>query len=153
MSAQYNDGTVQYGSRSVVVKKADGTTTRATYVFDNITIRRPTKKILRTQQLGEPSGSVGVADFVEGSGQYQLATATTTIKNAASGQFNVMLDKPYAMRDVDRRTGIGSTRFDIAIVGRFFHLNSISWLLPKCLQGRRSGPKRQTLQLPCRFFN
>ena len=77
MAAQFNDGTVQYGSRVWLIKQANGTTTRDTFVADNISVNRPTKAIKRTQELGEPSGSVGVADFVEGSATLQIASGST----------------------------------------------------------------------------
>lgn len=73
MAAVYNDGTVQYGSRSWVIHASLGPPVeRGTYVCDNITINRPTKAVDRTNQLGEPSGSVGIADFVTGSATVQL---------------------------------------------------------------------------------
>lgn len=74
MSAVYNDGTVQYGAREWIVHYMDGSTPteRDTYACDNININRPTKAIDRTNQLGEPSGSVGVADFVTGTATLQL---------------------------------------------------------------------------------
>lgn len=78
MSALYNDGTVQYGSRAWYILQSDGTSLRDAdpYVMDNITINRATKSIDRTNQLGEPSGSVGIADFVTGSATAQLGDGT-----------------------------------------------------------------------------
>lgn len=78
MSAVYNDGTVQYGSRSWIIHYMVDTTPteRDTYVCDNITINRPTKAIDRTNQLGDPSGSVGVADFVTGTATLQLDSSS-----------------------------------------------------------------------------
>ncbi len=72
MAATYNDGTVQYGARTWVIRLPDALTERDTYEADNITINRPTKSIDRTNHLGEPTGSVGVADFVTGSASLQL---------------------------------------------------------------------------------
>jgi hypothetical protein len=76
MAALYNDGTVQYGSRQWIVHQPNGSTERDTYMCDNITINRPTKAVDRTNQLGEPSGSVGIADFVTGSATLQLDSGT-----------------------------------------------------------------------------
>ena len=70
MTAQFNDGTVQYGSRVLTINAV-------AYVADNISVNRPSKTIKRTNELGEPSGSVGVPDFVEGSATLQLATGST----------------------------------------------------------------------------
>lgn len=74
MSAVYNDNNVQYGSRTIAIQTSlTSTTAIGTYVADNININRPTKAVDRTNQLGEPSGSVGIADFVTGTAQVQLA--------------------------------------------------------------------------------
>lgn len=70
MAAVYNDGTVQYGSRVLTFNSV-------AYVADNINVNRPTKAIDRTQQLGEPSGSVGIADFATLSATLQLAADAT----------------------------------------------------------------------------
>lgn len=70
MSAQYNDGTVQYGSRVLTINAV-------TYVADNISVTRPTKEIERSNEIGEPSGSVGVPGFVNGSATLQLASGST----------------------------------------------------------------------------
>lgn len=75
-SPTYNDGTVQYGSRVLTVLDASSVT-YGTYVADNITINRPTKAVDRTNEIGEPSGSVGIADFVTGSATIQLASSST----------------------------------------------------------------------------
>lgn len=69
-SPAYNDGTVQYGCRVLTINGNP-------YVADNLSINRPTKAIDRTNEIGEPSGSVGVADFVTGSAQIQLASGST----------------------------------------------------------------------------
>jgi hypothetical protein len=70
MSEKWNDGAIPYGSRVVTISTV-------TYVANNIRVRRPTKQIKRTNELDEPSGSVGVEDFVEGSAELQLATSST----------------------------------------------------------------------------
>lgn len=71
MAASYNDGTVQYGSRTITFNTA------GVFVADNIEVTRPTNIIERTQQLGEPSGWVAVPGFV-------TATATLQIANGAT---------------------------------------------------------------------
>ncbi len=83
-SPQFNDGTVQYGSRVLTINGV-------TYVADNITVNRPTKRIERTDQIGEPSGSVGVAGFVTGSCQLQIATSSTA-EPQGGYTFTVTLD-------------------------------------------------------------
>jgi hypothetical protein len=70
MAASHNDGTIPYGSRTETI---GGTA----YVLDDIEITRPVAAILRMNQLGEPSGSVGVAKHVTGSATAQIATAGT----------------------------------------------------------------------------
>lgn len=80
MSALYNDGTVQYGSRALVIRQSNGSTLRGAaggYVCDNITVNRPSKAVDHTNELGEPTGSVGIADFVTGTLTAQLADDTT----------------------------------------------------------------------------
>lgn len=112
MSAAYNDGTVQYGSRVIVLKDADGSTTFDTYVADNINVRRPTKLIKRTNEIGEPSGSVGVPDFIEGSATFQLATSST--KEPVAGKKVICDNAINAYLD----TTIGSETFFIHSVER-----------------------------------
>ena len=69
MAAIYNDGTIVYGSRVLTINSV-------AYVADNLTISRPTKSVDRTNDLGEPSGSVGIADFVTGSATVQMASSS-----------------------------------------------------------------------------
>lgn len=70
MAAVYNDGTIQYATRVLTINSV-------AYVADSVSVNRPTKAIDRTNQLGEPSGSVGVADFVTGTATVQLAADDT----------------------------------------------------------------------------
>ncbi len=67
MSAVYNDNSVSYGSRTLSVNGV-------TYIADNFTVSTPVKEILRTNELDEPIGSVGVPDFIRATAQVQLAT-------------------------------------------------------------------------------
>lgn len=112
MSAAYNDGTVQYGSRIWIVKASDGSTAHDTYVADNISVNRPTKPLKRTNELGEPSGSVGVPDFVEGSAVFQLASSST--KEPLNGCQIICNTTVNAQLD----SGIGSETFFISHVSR-----------------------------------
>lgn len=99
MAAQFNDGTVQYASRVLTIASVP-------FVADNISVNRPSKSIKRTNELGEPSGSVGVADFVEGSATLQLATGS--VAEPQAGQtFTITFDAT-----------IGSETFYIMSPGR-----------------------------------
>lgn len=80
---QWNDGAIPYGSRSAVFTR--GVTGLGTYILENITLTRPSKVLKRYDQIGGPSGSVGVPDFVEGSATAQLAATTT--KQLRAGDF------------------------------------------------------------------
>jgi hypothetical protein len=71
MAATYNDNTVQYGARILTVSTV-------AFVADNYELTTPSTVIERTNSLGEPSGSVGIAGFVRGTATVQLATSTTT---------------------------------------------------------------------------
>lgn len=72
MAAVSNDGSVQYGSRTIQIP----VTTGDTFVADNVEITRETKVIEQTDQLDEPSGQVLVASFVTGSAQLQMIAST-----------------------------------------------------------------------------
>ncbi len=99
MAPAYNDGTVQYGSRVLTINAV-------AYAADNININRPTKAVDRTNQLGEPSGSVGIADFVTGSATLQLA-ADATAEPTNGLTFTVTFD-----------AGIGAETFYLSSVSR-----------------------------------
>lgn len=70
MAALHNDGTIPYASRVLTINSV-------AYVADNISVNRPTNTIRRTNELGEPSGSVGVAQHPTMSATVQLATTAT----------------------------------------------------------------------------
>ena len=72
MAAVYNDNSVSYGSRTLSVNSV-------TYIADNFTVTDGVKEILRTNELDEPVGSVGVQDFVRGSAQLQLGTGAAFV--------------------------------------------------------------------------
>jgi hypothetical protein len=67
MAAIYNDNSVSYGSRVLSVNSVN-------YIADNFTVSTPVVEVLRTNESGEPIGSVGIPDFVRGSAQVQMAT-------------------------------------------------------------------------------
>lgn len=69
-SPAYNDGTVQYGTRVLTINSV-------AYVADNISLSRPTTIIERTDNIGEPSGSVGVNKFVTFTATLQIASGST----------------------------------------------------------------------------
>lgn len=71
MAANYNDGTVKYGSRTIA-----SVTGMKTYVCRSITVRRPEERIEDVDEIGEPQGSVGVPGFVSGSAVLQLSNAS-----------------------------------------------------------------------------
>ncbi len=70
MAANYNDGSVPYGAYPAV------TINSVVYVAEQIDISRPTKKIKRYNNIGEPSGQVFVADFDSGTMTLQMANVT-----------------------------------------------------------------------------
>jgi len=72
MAAIHNDGTVQYGSVELTIPTAG-----VAYIANRCEVTRPTKKIMRVDELGEPDGFVLVADFVTGSATLQLASGST----------------------------------------------------------------------------
>jgi hypothetical protein len=99
MAATYNDGTVAYGSRVITINSV-------AFVADNINVTRPTKAVDRTNELGEPSGSVGIADFVTMTAQLQLAD---TLVEPENGQTTAALTFD---------TSIGAETFFVTSVGR-----------------------------------
>jgi hypothetical protein len=98
------DGNVPFGARKVVfyrqVTPGSGVwaTKIGTYVLQNITPKRTSRTVKRYDEVGQPNGSFGVADFVEGSAVVQLATtvgdgtAGTTIPIRDGDGFATVLD-------------------------------------------------------------
>lgn len=111
-SPAYNDGTVQYGSRIWIIRDFDAVTLYATCVADNISVNRSTKAVDRTNEIGEPSGSVGVAEFITGSAQLQLASSST--KEPLCGQLIICNTTVNAQIDAT----IGNETFFITSVAR-----------------------------------
>ncbi len=110
-SPSYNDGTVKYGSQVIAVT-TDGSTSWGSYVADNISVNRPAKVIERTNQIGEPSGSVGIKQFETGSATFQCAVPTTTKEPLLGHQFTATLDSATS--------GIGAETFFITGVSEAF---------------------------------
>lgn len=89
MAATFNDNNVQYGSRTLSINGV-------TVIADTFTPTFPTKEILRTNELDEPTGSVAVPDFVRVTAQLQVPNGvyvtigqnfTTNIGNSTNVKF------------------------------------------------------------------
>lgn len=104
MAALKNDGTVFYGSKVLTVGSSGGGSGGTTYVADNIELTRATGAILRTNELGEPSGRVMFKNDVDSfTCTLQLASSatvppslgweTTVTFDATSGAEIFYLDK------------------------------------------------------------
>lgn len=72
MAALWNDGSIPYGCEVLTINAV-------TYVAENLTFDNPTQMIQRRNELNEPSGSVGVQDFVTGSATLQKAATATAV--------------------------------------------------------------------------
>lgn len=70
MAALWNDGTLVYGSTTLSINSV-------TYIAENVTITRAARVIEQRNENGEPAKSVGVADWVKGTGTLQCATSST----------------------------------------------------------------------------
>ena len=85
MSALKNDGSVKYGSMTMQVGAGLGGTgtpdaTHVVYVADNIELTRATGAILRTNEIGEPSGRVLYKNDVDSfTCTLQFATSSTPV--------------------------------------------------------------------------
>ena len=78
MSALKNDGTVFYGSKVLTIGPSAGGVGDALYIADNIDLTRSTAAILRTNELGEPSGRVVYKNDVDSfTCTLQLASSST----------------------------------------------------------------------------
>jgi hypothetical protein len=104
MSALKNDGSVFYGSKVLTVGSSAGGAGGTTYVADSIELTRATGSILRTNELGEPSGRVVYKNDVDSfTCTLQLASSatvpptigweTTVTFDATSGSEIFYLDK------------------------------------------------------------
>lgn len=66
----YTDKSVPFGSHVVTINAID-------YIFENVSIKRPVKKIPRPNQIGEPNGFVLTSDYVTGSSPVQITTSAS----------------------------------------------------------------------------
>lgn len=72
MAATFNDVSIPYGSPTLTINSVG-------YISESFSIQRPTQSIERRNGDNEPSGSVGIADFVTGTATLQKITAGTAI--------------------------------------------------------------------------
>jgi hypothetical protein len=105
--ATYVDNAVQFGSFSVTLTRAGSSL--GTYIVENITITRPSKKIERPNHIGEPNGFVLVDGFVTASGTIQVPTAGS--------------DYPARGDYFEEDFGFGTERFVISEVGQPFSMS------------------------------
>ena len=121
MAATYNSGAVDYGSFVVGIQSGAWTSTDQanaansvpaglTRILDNVTINRPTTRVDRPNQIGEPNGFVLIPGQVTGScviqfptlvqpepGQYFVRTFDTSL---GAEMFVIeSVDTPYAAGD------------------------------------------------------
>jgi hypothetical protein len=71
----YNDNSVPFGSRTEVIKRGSTSapTVVGTFIFESISLTRPSKIIERPNQIGEPNGWVAVSGFIHGTATIQIA--------------------------------------------------------------------------------
>lgn len=72
MAAAWNDGSIPYGAPTLTINSV-------TYICESYTPTRPTQTIQRRNGDNEPSGSVGINDFVTGSAVLQKAATSTAM--------------------------------------------------------------------------
>lgn len=72
MAAAYNDGSLPYGAQTLNINAV-------VYVAETVDFTRPTKKIKRYNQLGEPAGQVFVSDFDTGTATIQLQNSSVAL--------------------------------------------------------------------------
>lgn len=72
MPEAWNDGSIPFGSVTLTINSV-------AYIAESYTPTRPTAVIERRNAVNEPSGSVGVADFVTGSAVLQKAATSTAM--------------------------------------------------------------------------
>ena len=70
MTTPYVDNSVPFGGQLVTINAIP-------YIFESPNIKRPTKKITRPNQIGEPNGFALVADYVTGSSPVQITTSAS----------------------------------------------------------------------------
>ena len=72
MAEAWNDGSIPFGSVTLTINSV-------AYIAENVVVNRPTQTIQRRNAVNEPSGSVGVADFITGSATLQKASSSTAL--------------------------------------------------------------------------
>src|SRR5262245_47732026 len=104
--ATYNDGSVPFGSRSEDIKRGVGGTDVGTYIFENISIKRPRRVIERSDEIGQPNGYVIIPGFVTATSVLQIPT-----EDANPPQIGDWFEDTFD-------TDIGQERYVIAEVDR-----------------------------------
>lgn len=79
MSANYNDGSIPYGSEVITLQATTTATTGTVYIADNVNYSLPSKRIERTDQNDEPSGQVSYNGFASLTTTLQRATTSTPV--------------------------------------------------------------------------
>jgi hypothetical protein len=72
MAATWNDANIPYGAPTLSINSVS-------YITESFEVNRPTQQIQRRNGDNEPSGSVGIADFVTGTATLQKITSGTAI--------------------------------------------------------------------------
>lgn len=70
MTTTYVDNAVPFGSHVITIGGTD-------YIFEDVSIKRPAKKITRPNQIGGPNGFVLVEDYVTGTSPVQITTSAS----------------------------------------------------------------------------
>ena len=102
------DNQMPFGSRVETLKRAGATL--GVYVFDGVSIERPTKAVERHDEIGKPSGFALVDGFVTGSGTVQIATSTTQVPRVGD----------YFIDTFDGSTAGAAEEYVITSVGQAF---------------------------------
>jgi hypothetical protein len=72
MAATWNDSSIPYGSPTLSIGGVS-------YISESFEVNRPTQQIQRRNGDNEPSGSVGIADFITGTATLQKISSGTAI--------------------------------------------------------------------------
>lgn len=72
----FNDGGLAFGSQSASVTPPGGGSGVA-FIFEKISLKRPTKQTIRRNQVGVPNGQFFTVDVMKTTATIQLPTATT----------------------------------------------------------------------------
>src|SRR5689334_15403512 len=107
MSAFKNDGSIPYASRVVTINSV-------AYIAENISVKRPAVIIERRNELNEPSGWVGIADFITGTATLQMAS-TSTAQPPAGQTFSTTFDatigaETFVITEIDKSESQGDAK-------------------------------------------